>query len=141
MQLKAVASAAYNYLWSTGDTNASITITEPGTYSVEIKNFLCESRDSVTIDYEDCNPRMIMPNVFTPNGDALNEIFIPKESNYIDSGIIVIYNRWEEEIYRGDIFRGWDGGRAPAGTYFYLVNYVSRNAEPYEKRGTVTLMR
>lgn len=82
-----------------------------------------------------------MPNIFTPNGDQLNELFIPKEYNYIDSGSVVIFNRWGEKIYSDDIFKGWDGKNASPGIYFYQIYYIDQNAVTYKRKGTATLMR
>ncbi len=45
-----------------------------------------------TLINEDCNPRMVIPNIFTPNGDSVNELLLPREHKYIESGNVVIYN-------------------------------------------------
>jgi gliding motility-associated-like protein len=56
------------------------------------------------------------PNVFTPNGDGINDIFLPNFQ-------IKVYDRWGLLLYDG--FDGWDGrykGKLmPAGTYFYIL--------------------
>jgi len=68
-------------------------------------------------------------------------VFVPKDYNYIDSGTVVIYNRWEEEVYRGDIFGSWDGDGASPVIYFYQINYIDRNRVVYHRKGTVALRR
>jgi choice-of-anchor C domain-containing protein len=63
-----------------------------------------------------------------------------------------IYNRWGEKMYEPskesllDNSYGWDGsgvqgGKAPAGTYFYMLEAVLTNGETIELQGTVTLIR
>lgn len=141
LELNALKNSNYEYSWSTGTTESSIVISESGTYSVFIKNHACESTASATVHFEDCDPRMTMPSIFTPNGDSYNEVFIPMEYNYIESGTVVIYNRWGGEVYSGDIFAGWSGMDSAAGIYFYRIRYKAKNEAIYEQRGTVTLLR
>src|SRR6185503_6434167 len=50
-----------------------------------------------------------VPNVFSPNGDELNDIFLP-----IGRGIshykLSVFNRWGEKIFETtDIHTGWNG--------------------------------
>lgn len=56
------------------------------------------------------------PNVFTPNGDGRNDIFLAGFD-------LVIINRWGQELYHGE--DGWDGTyngeKVSPGTYFYIV--------------------
>jgi gliding motility-associated-like protein len=57
-----------------------------------------------------------LPNVFTPDGDGINDVFLPNFN-------IEVYNRWGMLLYKGR--DGWDGrykGKLmPAGTYFYIL--------------------
>jgi gliding motility-associated-like protein len=57
-----------------------------------------------------------LPNVFTPDGDGINDVFLPNFN-------IEIYNRWGMLLYKGR--DGWDGRykgqMMPAGTYFYIL--------------------
>lgn len=41
-----------------------------------------------------------LPNVFTPNGDGINDFFVPiAPFRYVDSIEMVIYNRWGEMVF------------------------------------------
>ncbi len=40
-----------SYQWSTGDTTSSLTIKEPGTYSVRVYQGFCESRDTIQVNF------------------------------------------------------------------------------------------
>jgi gliding motility-associated-like protein len=66
--------------------------------------------------------KLIIYNVFTPNGDGVNDKYeIPYLDRYISNQLIV-YNRWGEMVYKGDNYSGdWDGGKLPDGVYFYIL--------------------
>lgn len=89
------------------------------------------------------------PNAFTPNGDGLNEFFLPK-------GYFVgfkkfefqIFNRWGQMIFESsDPTKGWDGkypdsGQfAPAGTYAYRANLIDPRGKSIEFQGIVVLVK
>jgi gliding motility-associated-like protein len=89
---------------------------------------------------------LIVPNVFTPNGDNENQIF-----NVVALDIteiqIDIYNRWGLNVFStSNILEGWDGktqngGEAPAGTYYYIVNATNINGEQLSQKGSFSLFR
>ena len=66
-----------------------------------------------------------LPNVFTPNGDGSNDLYIPFPYCFVDHIEIVIYNRWGETVYETtdpDII--WDGKNLKGedlaeGVYYY----------------------
>ncbi len=98
-----------NYLWSTGATSRTIMADAYGNYSVEITNgFNCTVRESVEV-MEFCPATIFVPNTFTPNGDGLNDVFIPAGKN-IASMTLRIFDRWGELLYETtDLDMGWDG--------------------------------
>jgi gliding motility-associated-like protein len=77
-----------------------------------------------------------IPNVFTPNNDGINDIFMPD----ID---LLVFDRNGTIIYRG--FDGWDGtykGQSvDPDTYFYSIFYNNRFQLEQNKKGYVTLLR
>lgn len=78
---------------------------------------------------------IFVPNAFTPNGDGINDFFMPEgvEINNNDF-VLFIYNRWGELVfYTDDVNNPWDGtiqdtGRkAPMDVYvwiFWQENYI-----------------
>lgn len=66
--------------------------------------------------------KLDVPNVFTPNGDGVNDNYeIPYLERYISSQLFV-FNRWGELVFKGDNYSGeWDGGTLPDGVYFYIL--------------------
>ena len=79
--------------------------------------------------------RIVIPNVFTPNGDGINDyLYIDKVDSvsYMDWEVI-IYNRWGRKVYEtsryinGDPNHSWNGEGAPEGVYYYVVRNFKKN--------------
>lgn len=88
---------------------------------------------------------LILPNVFTPNGDGLNDFF-HISMDFIESGTMQIYDRWGTLLLStSDITKGWDGTKngtaQEIGTYIYLINATTTSGTQIEKAGTITLLR
>ena len=87
-----------------------------------------------------------IPNVFTPNRDASNEVFKPVVS-YCKSYELILYNRWGEEVFRTNYEVGknqqpyWTGEGAPIDTYLYMLSAVDGDNLHYTFKGTVMLLR
>jgi gliding motility-associated-like protein len=85
-------------------------------------------------------------NVFTPNGDGVNDEFMFDEFG-INTILIEIYNRWGQKVNNwSDINKGWngrgvDGQELPEGVYFYVLTAEGEDGHYYNIEGTVTLLR
>ena len=64
---------------------------------------------------------LVVPNIFTPNGDDINDTFFIR--NLPESGSsLIITNRWGKEVFSsGDYQNNWDGGGIADGVYFYKL--------------------
>ena len=90
-----------------------------------------------------------LPNVFTPNGDGVNDVFKFELKQAILNHFNV-YDRWgleikNEKLKINDEVR-WDGksiqgDACPAGVYFYVLEYEDSKHLKHKKRGYITLMR
>jgi gliding motility-associated-like protein len=90
---------------------------------------------------------VFVPSAFTPNLDNRNEAFRPVVTGFKTYEFLVL-NRWGNVVFSTtDAQLGWNGrvgntgAECPEGVYVWVV-YVRDFADsPYEKRGTVTLLR
>lgn len=212
-----IATGAKYYLWNTGDTTPSISISSPGTYNVTgINDRGCQQRSQDITVIKDLIPQIdfsiskstidsrnneitciipelndvqyswemgdglfengstikhtynistsipeykitltattkngcvytktktvdvipFIPNVFTPNNDGVNDVFMADFD-------LQIIDRYGLTLYKGN--NGWDGtfnGKlADPDTYFYLIHYFDKNHILKTKKGYITLIR
>lgn len=124
-----------SYYWDFGDGNSSSetnprhTYQSGGEYEITLQaidKFGCLldwKKKIKVVDYF-----LVVPNVFTPNGDGVNDYFFPKFVN-IESLEFWVLNKWGESLfYTTDLNSpGWDGkiGGDPAmpGNYVYKLRF------------------
>lgn len=120
---------------------------ETTTFLVWSNLVLCKSDSGfVTVFVEDCDS-VGVPNIFTPNGDGINDIFrMTLIKNSCFRGYI--FNRWGGLVFESShINTGWDGTvqgigeAAPEGTYFFMFEYCKFDGTTGTKEGTVNLIR
>ncbi len=93
-----------------------------------------ESVFSNIVCVDNC-PYYSLPNVFTPNGDGDNELYIPFPYRFIESIDIKIYDRWGGLVFEtNDPDINWDGtnlqGNALAeGTFFYVCKVFEQRVD------------
>jgi gliding motility-associated-like protein len=138
-----ISGATYEWL-PTHETTPSITVSEEGVYSVNIKKGTCNVIYTAHV-YEVCEPVINVPNVFTPNGDGYNETFFPV-TLYIDTLTFIIFNKWGEILYRGyGVDDKWDGTyqgeTVMQDTYCYVLLYKNRQWKWQQKSGSVNVLR
>ena len=140
--------ASNSYLWSTGSTGYQITLQDSGRYWIQIQDGCKKYTENFSVNLLDCSCMIVVPNVFTPNGDGLNETFFPVISCELNYYHLYIFNRWGQLLYETESqYDVWDakyqGKPVPDGVYFYLIEYVhlltSENRN--ERRGSVTVLR
>lgn len=119
------------------------------TYAVTITSADgCVSRAFINVNV--IRPDILFPNVFTPNGDGVNDIFRPIPMEVL--GVLIIeefkvYNRWGQVVYDGPSngFEGWDGTHngklAPSDVYVYRVKFRYPDTPVLEASGDITLLR
>jgi len=113
------ANGFQNYLWQDNSQDSLFTANSPGVYTVAGIDYLGNFHyDTVTI--KPCFEATI-PNVITPNGDALNDNFVVNRDLFKELRLI-IYNRWGKEVYStGDYQNNWRGDGVSSGVYFYKL--------------------
>ncbi|MCG8574543.1 MAG: DNRLRE domain-containing protein [Flavobacteriales bacterium] len=96
---------------------------------------------------EDCLNELTVPNVFSPNGDYVNDYFeieVKCQSSFFH---IVILNRWGNIVYESNDYNfNWNGRNKSGttelseGTYFYRI-MISNSEYEVSKSGSITLVR
>ena len=137
-------SEPYVYTWSTYSQDSSaITGLRSGKYNITVVD-----ANGCAVEFEDVTvPRSTadcirIPNVFTPNGDGINDEWIIDNIEQFPEAHIYVFNRWGQLLYHG---RGadepWNGEFkdhfVPAGVYLYVID-LHTVEETYE--GTVTIL-
>jgi gliding motility-associated-like protein len=154
LTLQNTSTGASSFAWETclGAISTAFVIQLPlvdiGVCCVKLYAF-----DGVCVDStEKCvnvvpKARLIVPNVFTPNGDGKNDIFTLDAAG-IGEITALIYDRWGLKMFEttttGNI--KWDGktkngAMVTDGTYFYMIKATGIDGEVYDLKGTVNVFQ
>ncbi len=132
-------------------SSVSTNYAEPGVYNAMLVAQNGSCFDTVFVEITVLEPPVIVPvdvsapNVFTPNGDEINEVFTLSTLN-ISSLSIVVLNRWGNVVFESnDVDFEWDGKSegldCPEGVYFYKYTAKGAQDEDFESHGYVHLIR
>jgi gliding motility-associated-like protein len=112
------------YLWNFGDSqtsseqNPTHEYANFGTYLILLKSYnnSCSGTDTIQITI----PVVKYPNLITPNGDSLNDLYViegnPGEWHFD------VYNRWGEPVFKSENYtNNWDAAGLHTGLYYYLI--------------------
>lgn len=148
LQFYSLEPEANSWFWDFGDGGSSsgesprYTFREAGTYPVTLTvtdETGCVS--DTTIIYQVLDPDLQVPNVFTPNGDGIQDLYLIRYQGS-EPFQLQIYDRWGRPMFStSQPDQGWngqhpDGGQASEGVYFYALNIGGRSYT-----GNLTLIR
>ncbi len=157
-QFIAWPAAGESVEWIFADTvvtsNAfELTFPDSGWYSVTLITVTAAGcTDTLVHDfYLTGLPEFTVGNVFTPNGDAVNDRFEPYTYAVTEANCR-IFNRWGRPVFtfEGPVVSGtpwgWDGtvnggAEAASGTYYFMLEMVGTDGARFNERGSVTLLR
>jgi gliding motility-associated-like protein/uncharacterized repeat protein (TIGR01451 family) len=93
-----------------------------------------------------CVTGIYVPDVFTPNGDGINDIIKPITPGIRKFRWFRIYNRWGNLVFEAaDAQKGWDGKfrgkEQPAETYIWVVEGADSRGISIKKTGMLNLVR
>jgi len=111
----------------------------------------CEISDELTISVI-TEPRIFIPDVFSPNGDKVNDqVILATGEDILKVRKYEIYDRWGNKVFGAYDYDpklveiGWDGtlnGQAVnPGVFVYLIEALSVNGSLVYKKGDLTLIR
>lgn len=99
--------------------------------TIEAENeYGCVFTDSIYIQFVNCHDAL--PNVFTPNGDGKNDLFVIDESVLFPTNYLIIFNRWGNVVYEQHYYQNtFTGENLVESTYFYIFyrDYANRPEE------------
>ena len=86
--------------------------------------------------------KLEIPNVFTPNGDGVNDKFVIDGLENCIQRQLVVRNRAGQMVYRNNSYENtWDGGDCPDGMYKYQFTYKGINGIEQTMSGIVYIIR
>lgn len=131
--------AAKNYT-SSVETSASI----PGS-AANVEPAQIEEEEEILSATEE-QFRFFIPNGFSPNGDLINDFFMPIGNKPVKDYDMTIYDRYGFEVFRSrDIAFPWDGKlkngkEAAQAVYVYMIKLTDFNNEEHDYMGYVVLL-
>lgn len=105
-----------------------------------------ESDGNLHAYQEDEIPDLAIPDAFSPNGDGINDEFLPKALQEISDYSILIYDRSGKQLFHArDVNIGWNGeykGQLlPTNSYVYIITYRNSQGEMKVEKGMFVLVR
>lgn len=136
-----------NFTWSP-DTwldnpairNPRSTAEEDITYRLTVSSAGCKAYGDVKVVYLTAP---IIPNVFSPNGDGINDVWnVPSLESFVNC-TVQVFNRYGKLVFNSTGYRQpWDGryngSILPVGVYYYIIN-IANGKKPYA--GSLTILK
>ena len=158
------SSNGVTYEWDFGNGNATTTTDlssqnqtydSVGTYLVTLVAISGNCTDTATVLITVIPPPvppvivpvdLKVPNIFTPNGDNVNDLFTFELLNIKELDVTIV-NRWGNPVYvSSGVPFSWNGKDAAGnlladGVYFYKYTAKGQQDEPFEGQGFVQLIK
>ncbi len=134
------SDTSVEYLWQDGSLESELYAFEEGWYSLMQTNDCGSYLDSTYLNVDPCTPVLKMPNVFSPNGDGKNDLYMPINMENISVVSFVIYDRWgitmystseQEILWNGTSTKGENVNN---GIYFWILKYSRNGNGTVQKR-------
>jgi gliding motility-associated-like protein len=105
----------------------------------------CKVQDTVTVIVDINCGDFFIPNVFSPNGDGLNDM-INVHGRCITTFNLQIFNRWGEKVFEtSSLSESWDGTfrgqKLDTGVFVYKADGISIDGQEFKLKGNITLIR
>lgn len=154
--LATTSTTANSYTWFNNntllagetDSIANLTGLTQGTYNTTIivtDSYGCADTATITISV-DGNIDIVIPNVFSPNGDNTNDVFFITAEGYKELHL-EIYDRWGLKLWEvTGLNPSWDGRTTAGlevtdGTYYYILRGVDFKNTTMEKTGYLSVVK
>lgn len=156
VNLSATGNVPFIWYFGDGDSskeqNPKHTYLETNTYTVSLiysPGTFCADTATYTYFIDGDSAREVkIPNVFTPNGDGINDCYsIAGVNEKCDEFLIKVYNRWGLVVYENtngtNCWNGksQNGNDLPQGVYYYVLMIRKKQGYSLDDHGTITLIR
>ncbi|MNJ82633.1 PKD domain protein [compost metagenome] len=142
---------ANSYVWNFGNgqsgtssnPNVSAQFNDAGIYQVVLiaSNGICSDTFQLSIVTTASDFLIHVPNVFTPNGDHVNDVFYIGTTNAKTVSVEIV-NRWGNVMATlENATDTWDGADSPSGVYYYKYKITDSSDKVYEGQGFFHLER
>jgi len=146
----------FNYFWSPSEglscldcSNPVVSPEESTIYVLTVEDILGCFSTTFNFEVNVVSEEIAVPNVFTPDGDGLNDFFnyfLKDEPQYASVMSFKVYNRWGQVVYDNVTSgQGWDGmykdKPAPSDVYIYIIEILFITGKNKTLKGDVTLIR
>ena len=91
---------------------------------------------------EACEVIVKPTNIFTPNGDGINDLLRFDLLEQFDGNTLQIFNRWGKLVFESANYQNdWNGADLKDGTYFYVLDIDDPSGIQDIFKGTITIVR
>jgi gliding motility-associated-like protein len=144
-----------SFAWDFGNgsnsslVSPSVLYNDGGTYVITLiatSSAGCHASYALNIEVGENPSSLNIPNVFSPNGDKTNDVFLVQGA-FLESFEATILDRWGKQVaHWNNPTDGWDGtdengNPVSEGTYFYLITATGTDDKTYNENGQLTLFR
>ena len=147
------------YQWTSGSGVSCDNCVEPMAhikydiaYSVKVTNTMgCTASDTIRFKVFCEQSQVYIPNLFTPDGDGVNDVLMVRGKGIKSVKNFRIFNRWGEIVFEKANFEpnikshGWDGTirgqKAPPDVYVYTCEVMCENDVPFTYKGNVAIIK
>ncbi len=142
-----------DYIWNFGDGDQSFgkepehKYTKAGNYNVQLQLIKANCSETINKTIQIKDRTLEIPDIFTPNNDGKNDVFIVSIPENTTSFEAYILNREGQLIYKWtDPKLGWDGlmmngQKAQSATYFYVIKGKDSTNKSFEYKSILELRR
>ncbi|NQX91189.1 MAG: gliding motility-associated C-terminal domain-containing protein [Flavobacteriales bacterium] len=148
LRITANLPESWEAMWSDGSTGSEFTAPEAGSYSLITTNVCGEEEYPFEVLANPCACEVYIPNAFTPDQDGTNETIFPVFACDPEEFTWLVFNRWGELVFEGDITNsGWNGNHQEGdyfcenGIYNYVLSVNWLNGEVQQFKGSISLLR
>jgi len=152
-RIDSIVWTPFDYLNCSNCADVQISAAVSQTYFIEALNERgCVATDTLKVTVIEEDLRIYIPNVFSPNGDGVNDFFTVFSFEQSVSSIrsMRVFNRWgglvfeAKDVPPNTLISGWDGRSkgqgVQSGVYTYLIDLELIDGRRIQRSGSVTVL-